>query len=218
MSVLSNLHQRAAEHHEHAARHHREAAKLHELKRYCGSRRSGAYGGRPSGACDPLRNKGCERVHRRTPRWLEEVIKNAWTYHKLVGSSCVRPNPLVRAVDRLELLVIALAILAVLFAAACAGALGTAVHEARSSTYAAESQMRRSATATAAIATAAGASIETRANARWRLRVGAPQSHPVSQRVDPQMVWDIRSGRRVDAAHSTGQATAEAIGIACVAW
>ena len=32
MSVLSNLHQRAAEHHEHAARHHREAAKLHELK------------------------------------------------------------------------------------------------------------------------------------------------------------------------------------------
>ena len=32
MSVLSNLHQRAAEHHEHAARHHREAAKFHELK------------------------------------------------------------------------------------------------------------------------------------------------------------------------------------------
>ena len=39
-----------------------------------------------------------------------------------------------------------------------------------------------------------------------------------SQRVDPQVVWDIRSGRRVDAAHSTSQATAEAIGIACVAW
>ena len=132
-------------------------------------------------------------------------------------AACGR-NPLVRAVDRLELLVIALAILAGLFAAAGAGALGTAVQEARSSTYAAQSQMRRSATATAAIATAAGASTETRANARWRLRVGAPQSHPVSQRVDPQMVWDIRSGRRVDAAHPTGQATIEATGIACVAW
>ena len=28
----------------------------------------------------------------------------------------------------------------------------------------------------------------------------------------------IRSGRRVDAAHATSQATAKAIGIACVAW
>ena len=84
-------------------------------------------------------------------------------------------NPLVPAVDRLELLVIALAILAGLFAAAGAGALGTAVYDARSSTYAVESQMRRSATATAAIATAAGASIETTVNARWRLRVSAPQ-------------------------------------------
>ena len=126
-------------------------------------------------------------------------------------------NPLVRAVDRLELLVIALAILVGLFAVAAAGALGTAVYEARSSTYAAQSQMRRSATATATTATAAGASIETRVNARLRLR-GAPQDHPVSQRVDPQMVWDIRGGRRVDAAHSTGQATVEAIGIACIAW
>jgi len=43
-------------------------------------------------------------------------------------------------------------------------------------------------------------------------------SHPVSQRVDPQVVWGIRGGRRVDAAHPTGQATIEAIGIACVAW
>ena len=89
-----------------------------------------------------------------------------------VLAACGR-NPLVRTVDRLELLVIALAILVGLFAAAGAGALGTAVHEARSSTYAAQSQMRRSATATATTATAAGASIETRVNARWRLRVGA---------------------------------------------
>ena len=123
-----------------------------------------------------------------------------------------------RAVDRLELLVIALAILAGLFATAGAGALGTTVHEARSSTYAAESQIRRSATATGVIATAAGASIETRANARWRLRVGAPQTYPVSQRVAPQMVWGIRSGRRVTVAHSTSQPTFESIGIACVAW
>ena len=64
-----------------------------------------------------------------------------------------------------------------------------------------------------AVYRAAGASIETRVNARWRLLVGAPQSHPVPQRVDPQMVWDIRGGRRVDAAHSTTQATVDVIGI-----
>ena len=52
-----------------------------------------------------------------------------------VLAACGR-NPLVRAVDRLELLVIALAILVGLFEAAGAGALGTAVYEARSSTYA----------------------------------------------------------------------------------
>jgi hypothetical protein len=32
MSILSKLHESAAEHHEHAARHHREAARLHEVK------------------------------------------------------------------------------------------------------------------------------------------------------------------------------------------
>ncbi len=39
-------------------------------------------------------------------------------------------------------------------------------------------------------ATAAGASIETRANTRWRLRVGTPQSHPASQRFGPHAAFD----------------------------
>jgi hypothetical protein len=128
-------------------------------------------------------------------------------------AACGR-NPLVRAVDRLELLVIALAILVGLFAAAGAGALGTAVHEARSSTYAAEAQVRRSATAPPV----AGASIQAGANVGSRQRIGAPQTYPVSQQVDPQMGRDLDSGRRVEMAHSTSRATAEAIGIACVAW
>ena len=61
-----------------------------------------------------------------------------------MGLAACGRNPLVRAVDTLELLVIALAILVGLFAVAGAGALGTVVYEARSSTYAAQSQMRRS--------------------------------------------------------------------------
>ena len=46
------------------------------VERSCGSGGSGAYGGRPSGACDPLRNKSCERVHRATPGSLDEVMQN----------------------------------------------------------------------------------------------------------------------------------------------
>ena len=96
------------------------------VERYCGSGGSGAYGGRPSGACDPLRNKSCERVHRRTPRSLEEVIQNgvAW-YLSQVGGFSLRAAVIrwcSRSIDLIE--------------AAGAGALGTAVYEARSSTYA----------------------------------------------------------------------------------
>jgi hypothetical protein len=55
--------------------------------------------------------------------------------------ACTR-NPLVRVVDRLEMLIMALAFVAVLVAAACAGALGTAVFDARSHVYIAQAQTR----------------------------------------------------------------------------
>jgi hypothetical protein len=48
-----------------------------------------------------------------------------YVYRWWVLRACGR-NPLVRGVDRLELVIIALGILVVLAAAACAGALGTA--------------------------------------------------------------------------------------------
>ena len=58
-------------------------------------------------------------------------------------------NPLVRGIDRLELLIIALGILVVVVAAALAGALGTAVHDARSRVYIAQAQTRHAVTARA---------------------------------------------------------------------
>ncbi len=57
-------------------------------------------------------------------------------------------NPLVRGIDRLELLIIAVGVLVVLVAAALAGALGTAVHDARSRVYIAQAQTRHAVTAT----------------------------------------------------------------------
>jgi hypothetical protein len=61
--------------------------------------------------------------------------------------ACSR-NPLVRAIDRLELVIIALAFVAVLVAASCAGALGTAVFDARSHVYIAQAQTRHTVTGT----------------------------------------------------------------------
>ena len=58
-------------------------------------------------------------------------------------------NPLVRGVDRLELLIVALGILVVAVAAALAGALGTAVHDSRSRVYIAQAEARHAVTATA---------------------------------------------------------------------
>jgi hypothetical protein len=58
-------------------------------------------------------------------------------------------NPLVRAIDRLELLIMALGFVAVLLAAACAGALGTAVFDARSHVYSTQAQTRHTVTGTA---------------------------------------------------------------------
>src|ERR1700693_6587947 len=57
-------------------------------------------------------------------------------------------NPRVRAIDRLELQIISLAFVAFLVAASCAGALGTAVFDARSHVYIAQAQTRHTVTGT----------------------------------------------------------------------
>ena len=84
-----------------------------------------------------------------------------------------RRNPLVRGIDRLELLIIALGILVALVAAACAGAQGTAVHHARSRVYIAQAQTRHTVTARAtddsAIVLRVDDSTATRVNARWQV-------------------------------------------------
>ena len=58
-------------------------------------------------------------------------------------------NPLVRGIDRLELLIVALGILVAPVSVACAGALGTAIHDARSRVYIEQAQTRHTLTATA---------------------------------------------------------------------
>jgi hypothetical protein len=135
-------------------------------------------------------------------------------------------NPLVRAIDRLELLIIALGILVSLVAAACAGALGTAVHDARTAVYIAQAQTRHTVTAKAiadsSIVLSVYDNMATTVNARWQVNgiehTGSINWPNAVETGDPLTIWVDRDGNRVDAPAPTSQASADAIGVAYVAW
>jgi hypothetical protein len=135
-------------------------------------------------------------------------------------------NPLVRGIDRLELLIIAVGILVVLVAAALAGALGTAVHDARSRVYIAQAQTRHAVTARATedstLVLRVDDSTATRVNARWQVdgteHTGSLSWDHVVKTGDPLMIWVDRNGDHVDAPVPVSQAAADAIGVAYVAW
>jgi hypothetical protein len=135
-------------------------------------------------------------------------------------------NPLVRRVDRLELVIIALGILVALAAAACAGALGTAVHDARGRVYVAQAQTRHAVTARAiddsTIVVGVNDDTATRVNARWQVdgteHTGTLQWDHAVKTGDPLSIWVDRDGDRVNAPTPTSRAGMEAIGIAYAAW
>ena len=135
-------------------------------------------------------------------------------------------NPLVRGSDRLELLIIALGILIVLVAAACAGALGTAVHDARSRVYIAQAQTRHAviarATEDSTIVMRVHDSTATMVNARWQVN-GTEHTERLNwdhavKTGDPLMIWVNRDGDRVDALAPTSRAGRDAVGVAYAAW
>jgi hypothetical protein len=135
-------------------------------------------------------------------------------------------NPLVRGIDRLEALIIALGILVALVATACAGALGTAVHDARSGVYIAQAQTRHAVTARATgdstVVSGTGDYPARRVNARWHANgaehTGSFTLDRAVETGDPLRIWVDRSGNRVDAPAPTSQAVADAVGVAYTAW
>jgi hypothetical protein len=140
--------------------------------------------------------------------------------------ACGRRNPLVRTSDRIELLVIAFGVLIALVATACAGALGTAVHDARSDTYLAEARTRHTVPATAVedSTTFVGVrdNVVARVNARWQVdgteHTGALTTDGSVKAGDPLVIWVDRDGNRVDAPTPTSQAGVDAVGVAYAAW
>jgi hypothetical protein len=135
-------------------------------------------------------------------------------------------NPLVRGIDRLELVIVALGILVVLAAAAGAGALGTAVHDARSRVYVAQAQTRHTVIARAiddsTIVVGVDDDTVTRVNARWQVdgteHAGSLKWGHVVKAGDPLKIWVDRDGNRVDAPTPTSRAGVEAVGVAYAAW
>jgi hypothetical protein len=135
-------------------------------------------------------------------------------------------NPLVRDSDRLELLIVSLGILVVLVAAACAGALGTAVHDARSSVYTAQAQTRQTviarATDDSSIVFGSDEYPRTRVNARWQAS-GTEHSGTITvdnavKTGEPLRIWVDSNGDRVKAPTPTSQAGVDAVGVAYAAW
>jgi hypothetical protein len=135
-------------------------------------------------------------------------------------------NPLVRRIDRLELVIVALGILVALAAAAGAGALGTAVHDARSRVYVAQAQTRHAVTARATgdstIVFVRDDDTVTWVNARWQVdgaeHSGSFQWDHAVKTGDPLTIWVDRNGDRVAAPAPTSRAGVDAVGVAFAAW
>ncbi len=135
-------------------------------------------------------------------------------------------NPLVRASDRLELLIVSLGILVALVATACAGALGTAVHDERSRVYVAQAETRQAVIARAIdeskVVLGVDNNAATRVNARWQVNgiehTGSLTWDGAVKTGDPLRIWVDRNGKRVDAPTPTSQAGVDAVCVAYSAW
>jgi hypothetical protein len=116
--------------------------------------------------------------------------------------------------------------LVVLAAAACAGALGTAVHDARSRVYVAQAQTRHAviarATDDSTIVLGVDDDTVTRVNARWQVdgaeHAGSFTLDHAVKTGDPLKIWVGRDGNRVDAPTPTSRAGVEAVGVAYAVW
>jgi hypothetical protein len=137
-----------------------------------------------------------------------------------------RRNPLVRTTDRIELFLTVLAIVTVMVATACAGALGTAVHDERSHRYLTDAQTRHTLIATATENSTTVVGFRGRAvtivDARWHVN-GTDHNDALTidgpaKTNEPLLIWVDRDGNRVDAPTPTSQAGVDAVGVAYAAW
>jgi hypothetical protein len=128
-------------------------------------------------------------------------------------------NPLVRTSDRVEVAVIAFAVLVSLIVMPFAGAIGTAVHDERAQIYAAQQHDRHQVAAPADKAATGPAAV---LQARWR--AGDVESPDTLDWATPTKdaagadIWVDNNGRQVGPPASSWQAGADAVVAALAFW
>jgi hypothetical protein len=134
-------------------------------------------------------------------------------------------NPLIRTSDRIESAVVALAVLLVVIAAACAGVLGTIIHDTETQEFLQQAQTRHAVVATAVDDSKPAASVGTTAStvaARWQVN-GTEHADVLGwdgavKAGEPLQIWVDADGSRVDRPTPVERAAVDALSAAVVGW
>jgi hypothetical protein len=134
-------------------------------------------------------------------------------------------NPLVRRIDRIESVVLGVAVLLIALAIPIAGAIGTSVSEQRARLYIQEAQTKHQVIATAIDDGTVGLhrnKVVFTAEATWSM-AGEPRAGDVEWSGRPgigaqQSIWIDVAGNRVQPPLSTNRAGGDALGIAVSVW
>ena len=133
-------------------------------------------------------------------------------------------DPLVRTTDRIEALVVVLAVVVSLLAIPIAAAVGTAVYDSRRQAYAEQADTRHTVTATVldVPATQIVRTGTTTVSARWTAagaeHTGAVKAQSTTKTGDPIEIWVDNTGAQVPAPTPTSRAAVEAVTGALVIW
>ncbi|MDG5481996.1 Rv1733c family protein [Mycolicibacterium gadium] len=156
-------------------------------------------------------DEGMESFTVRLPRWS--------------AFRMLRRNPLVRTSDRIEALVVALAVAVSLLAVPVAGAVGTAVHDSRRDVYIQQHQTRQLVAATITADAAAQNNARTNTTmmaARWSAagaeHSGAVTAQSATKPGDQVSIWVDDKGALTDAPTSTSRAGIDAVTAALFMW
>jgi hypothetical protein len=134
-------------------------------------------------------------------------------------------NPLIRSSDRIETAAVTLAALLVVIAAACAGILGTVIHDSEARTFRQQAETRHAVVARAIDDSKPAVRSETTAStvyALWQLN-GTNHADVLSwdyavKAGEPLQIWVDADGNRVDRPTPVERAAVDALLAAVVGW
>lgn len=134
-------------------------------------------------------------------------------------------NPLIRTSDRIETAVVTLAVILVVIATACAGVLGTIIHDNQTQKYLEQARTRHAVVAMAIDDSQPAVPPETTAftvQARWRLN-GIDHTdllgwNSSAKAGEPLQIWVDDNGQRVEQPSPVERAAVDALSAAVIGW